>query len=207
MNPVIETILHRRAIRSYKPDPVPAELRDEILRAGCAAPFGGPEQPWRLLVIEKAGTKRQLLDAYKRGKDRLCGEGSKDEYRYWNEFVATAPLVIAVAFKPTSMEAQPPRTEETMAIGIASAACAIENMLIAAASLGLGACWTGPFLDASELETVLEIRPPWELLSLVPVGYTTASLRRDQAMTFGNMVRFVDAEPRASADEGLCHRP
>jgi nitroreductase len=209
MNPVIETIYHRRSIRSYTADPVPAELRDEILRAGCSAPHGGPEEPWRFLVIEKADIKQQLLDAYKRAKDRQFGGPSKVTDQYWNAFFAKAPLVIAVAFKPTSMDEHPPRTEVTISIGIASAACAIENMLLAAKSLGLGACWVGPFPDAKEeFEAILSLKPPWELLALVPIGYTAEDLNRDHVKTFGNMVRFMDAEPRTSEDDnGAHHRP
>ena len=203
MNPVIETIRHRRSIRSYKPDPVPAEVRDAILRAGCSAPFGGPHEPWRLLVIEKPDIKRRLLDALKRGIDRAYGGPPKNGY--WCTFFAEAPLLVAVAFKPTSMGEYPPRTEDS--IGIASAACAIENMLLAATSLGLGACWVGPLWEAKEdFEAVLGLEPPWEFLAFLSAGYTTESLRRGQAKTCGNMVRFMDAQPRASADEhGPCH--
>jgi len=52
-----------------------------------------------------------------------------------------------------------------------SAAAAIENLLLAAHSLGYGACWLRvPFMAKDELESLLEVRPPWELIALVPVG-------------------------------------
>ena len=186
-------------MRSYKPDAVPEDVRDAILRAGCAAPYGGPEQPWRLLVIEEQALRQALLEALKRGIDRCYGGPPANGY--WCTFFAEAPLVIAVAFKPTSMGDHPPRTEDS--IGIASAACAIENMLLAASSLGLGACWVGPLWESKDdFEAVLGLQQPWEFLAFVPVGYTDKGLKRERAKGFGDMVHFVDAQPKAGTDAG-----
>jgi nitroreductase len=128
-------ILHRRSVRSYKPEPIPEATPNMMLQAGCAAPHGGPEEPWRSLVIRSAETKEQLLDGLKWGIDRAYG-GPRD--RCWWTFFAEASVVIAVLVKPTSMGEYPGRVE--YGIGVASAACAIENMLLASAALGLGAC-------------------------------------------------------------------
>jgi len=189
MNPVIDTIIYRHSVRSYKPEPISAQVMDAILRAGCAAPHGGPEEPWRFLVMQDVDIKYRLVEALKRGIDRSYDGPPKDGY--WNAFLGDAPVVIAVAFKPTSMGEYPPRTEDC--IGIASAACAIENMLIAAASLRLGACWVGPPWEAKEdLEEILGLQPPWEILAFVCLGYTDENIRRDQAKPLGGMVRFLD---------------
>ena len=52
-----------------------------------------------------------------------------------------------------------------------SVAAAIEKLLLAAHPLGYGACWLRvPFMAKDELESLLEVRPPWELIALVPVG-------------------------------------
>ena len=197
VNRTLDTIIHRRSVRSYKPDPIPAGALDAILRAGCAAPHGVPREPWRLLVIQQDQIKQRLLDALKRGIDRACGGPPKNGY--WCMFFADAPVVIAVAFAPTSMGGHSPRTEDS--IGIASAACAIENMLLAAASLGLGACWVGPLWEAKEeFEAVLGLRRPWEFLAFVSVGYTDENPRREQPKGLGDMVQFMDAQPGAPAD-------
>ena len=197
MNEVLNVILQRRSVRSYKPDPIPSELLEAILRAGVAAPHGGPKEPWRFLVIQKDEFKEKLVEALKRGFDRACGGPPKDGY--WCTFFANAPVVIAVAFKPTSMGGHPQRTED--GIGIASSACAIENMLLAATSLGLGGCWVGPLWEAKEdFEAVLGLEPPWEFLAFVSLGYTREKVRRDRTKVFGDMVQFVDAQPAAPAE-------
>ena len=193
MNTVVDTIIHRRSVRSYKPDAIPYDMLDAILRAGCAAPHGGPKEPWRFLVIQKDELKQKLLEALKRGIDCACGGPPKDGY--WCAFFASAPVVIAVAFKPTSMGGHPQRTEDS--IGIASAACAIENMLLAATSLGLGACWVGPLWEAKEdFEGVLDLESPWEFLAFVSVGFSQEKVKRDCAKVLGDMVQFVDVQPR-----------
>ena len=48
---VIETICTRRSIRSYKPDPVPRKVLEEILDACRWAPSGGNAQPWHFAVL------------------------------------------------------------------------------------------------------------------------------------------------------------
>lgn len=54
---------------------------------------------------------------------------------------------------------------------------AIQNIQLAAHALGLGSCcMTGPLIAATELKTILDIRPPFELAALIPVG------RFDQAV-------------------------
>ena len=54
--------------------------------------------------------------------------------------------------------------------GIQSVAASIENLLLAAADLGLGACWmTGPLIAREGLELVLDIKNPNQLLALIPI--------------------------------------
>ena len=55
MNEVLETIRSRRSIRSYKSDPVPRELIEQVLEAGMYAPTGkGMQSPIILAVTDKA---------------------------------------------------------------------------------------------------------------------------------------------------------
>lgn len=99
--------------------------------------------------------------------------------------------MIAVAFKPTSMGEYPERVE--LEIGVASAACAVENILLASASLGLAASLFGPLSEAKEeFEAVLGIKPPWEFLAFVAIGKSTEDIRRKKTKALGNMVQFID---------------
>ena len=52
MNPVIEAIVKRRSVRSYKPDPVPRDAIEAIIDAGNWAPTGLNQQCWRFVVVD-----------------------------------------------------------------------------------------------------------------------------------------------------------
>ncbi|OIO38591.1 MAG: hypothetical protein AUJ75_02615 [Candidatus Omnitrophica bacterium CG1_02_49_10] len=106
---------------------------------------------------------------------------AKEEFgaysRYFT-FFSGAPVVIAVVAKPyDSTTARILKTYDgnvsySSSAGIQGVAAAIENMLLTAAALGLGACWmTGPLIAKDGLEKVLGIKAPNELAALIPLGY------------------------------------
>ena len=55
MKETLKTLVERRSCRSYKPDPVPAEIMDQILEAGTYAATGmGKQSPIMIAVTDKA---------------------------------------------------------------------------------------------------------------------------------------------------------
>ena len=55
--------------------------------------------------------------------------------------------------------------------GLQSVSAAIHNLLLEAHELGYGTCWmTGPLVAYRELEEILEMKGPWELVALIPLG-------------------------------------
>jgi len=149
---VLEAIKTRVSIRDYKPDPIPENLITEILEAGRRAPSGMNMQPWRFIVIRNpelrakigelsvaaavAVFKPRTTELEKRFGDipeekrAEVVRGMITGARF--KFVGEAPVLIAVAAD----------TSETEDYDL-SIAAAIENMLLAAHGLGLGACWVG----------------------------------------------------------------
>ena len=61
LKPLPQLLLDRRATRSFKPEPVPDEYLDAILRLGTQAPSGYNLQPWRFLVVREAENRRRLM--------------------------------------------------------------------------------------------------------------------------------------------------
>jgi nitroreductase len=149
---VLEAIKTRVSIRDYKPDPVPEHLIDEILEAGRRAPSGLNMQPWRFIVIRNPELRAKIGElavvaavalfkpktaelerrfiAIPEEKRAEVVRGLTTGARF--KFVGEAPVLIAVAAD----------TSETEDYDLSTAA-AIENMLLAAHGLGLGACWVG----------------------------------------------------------------
>lgn len=190
MNQTLDTILHRRSVRRFTREEVSPQELQAILEAGCAAPYGGFEPPVRLVVVRSRSVRERLAKAEKEGVDREWKDKPEEE-RYWNLFFARAPVLVAVLFKPTSVGGFDARFEER--IGLCSAACAIQNMLLAASSLGLGACIAGPMPEAKEaFEDILGAEPPWEFAALTALGRPAEPARKDQAPQKEQMIRFLD---------------
>ncbi len=144
----------------------------------------------RLLAVRNEALRRELAEAEKKGVD-LRWPGKPDADKYWNLFFAKAPVLVAVLFTPTSVGGFDAKSEER--IGLCSAACSVENMLLAAASLGLGACFVGPMPEAkAAFERILGVVSPWEFLGLVAVGRPAEPARKEQPAARENMVQFLD---------------
>lgn len=68
---VLEALATRRSVRAFRPDPVPREAVERILRAAAQAPSGSNIQPWRVIVLTGAARDRlcaALLAAHSRGE-------------------------------------------------------------------------------------------------------------------------------------------
>ncbi len=114
----IDAIMGRRSIRHYTDEPVAREQIDTLLRAAMAAPSAGNQQRWRFVVV----TDRERLD-------RLSGATP------YSGMLRGAPLAIAVCADTTE--------EKHAGYWVQDCSAAMENLLLAAHAIGLGACWLG----------------------------------------------------------------
>jgi nitroreductase len=125
----LQAIFKRRSVRSYKKDPVPERLLQEILNAGSCAPVAGTFQisvitnPDLLLEINDTAKKCMLSSDVPFMVKRASLPGYEPLYG--------APVLIVLSSPENSPNAA------------ANTSCAAENMLIAATSLGLGSCYLG----------------------------------------------------------------
>ena len=76
---LFHAIYRQRAIRQFKPDPVPDELVHKLIEAGTKAPSGGNRQPWKFLVIRDGELKRRIGEYYKRAYEAAYAIDSKPE--------------------------------------------------------------------------------------------------------------------------------
>ena len=87
LKPLSELLLHRRATRSFKPDPVPDAYLRAILALGTQAPSGYNLQPWRFVVVRDAENRQRLMRAaFNQSKVGeapvvLIALGMKDEWK------------------------------------------------------------------------------------------------------------------------------
>ncbi len=156
----LEHIQARRSVRKYTGGLVSDNDINAILEAGRWAPSGLNNQPWRFAVIKKEETKRGVAEATK-----------------YASIVLGADTLIAVFLDQSVMY---DRTKDVQAVG----AC-IQNMLLEAHALGLGACWLGQILaNRNKVEKLLGAPEVYELMAVVALGYpeTTSQVGRRKEM-------------------------
>lgn len=156
---LLEGILSRRSQRRFTAEKVERGVLIEIVRAGTRAPSGLNNQPWRFVLVTD-GTMRE----------RLAGMTK------YSRIIREAPACIAVFI---DREAMYHEVKDHQAMG----AC-IQNMLLAAHALGLGAVWLGEILrSAVEVRELLGLPGTVELMAVMAVGHPSEwrreSHRRD----------------------------
>jgi len=176
---LFEIIKTTRSMRRLKPDPVPNELIRKILEAGVCAPSGGNMQRWRFLVIRDQKVKETVGALYKRAWDEQvapryrAGEPAPGISRERFERMLAAAEYLAnhiheapVWIVPCLEGATPTRTSGS------SIYPAVQNMLLAARALGLGATLTTLYLQfEKEAEAALRLPPNVHSYALLPIGY------------------------------------
>ena len=140
---VIHAIETRQSIGRVKQDPVPKELIERILESAVHAPNHRITEPWRFHVFtgkgrgELARVRAEIarLQAEAEGEDEELAAGRISRER---KKAFRAPVVIAVICESG-------RDEVETLENYAACAAAVQNMLLTAHALGLGAMWrTGP---------------------------------------------------------------
>jgi nitroreductase len=151
---LLDGIYTRRSVRLYTDEPVKREDLMEIITAGTWAPSGLNNQPWRFAAVRDRRLRAEIAGLTK-----------------YHRIIEDAPVVIAVFVDRDAMYHE---VKDHQAMG----AC-IQNMLLAAHALGLGAVWLGEILkNAEKVRGILELPESLELMAVVAVGHPKG---RDQA--------------------------
>ena len=170
-NSVLEVIKERRSVRAYTDQQVSEEDLLAILEAGTYAPNGMHMESWHLTAIQNAEKLVELNDsvkgAFARSSDtRMHERGASHTYCFYYH----APTLIIVSNDPKYWWA-----------GM-DCACAIENMFLAARSLGIGSCWVnqlGMTCDDSQVKefiTSLGVPAGHKVYGCVILGYADSKI-------------------------------
>jgi len=175
---LLDAVKERRSIRKYQTKSVPKEMIEAVLDAAGSAPSAHNAQPWRFVVLVDPAAKRRLADAMERvwtadmAKDGVAAKS--EEVRLRVERLASAPALILACLCMDDMKVQPDVERQAVEhdLGLQSLAAAVENLLLAAHSLGLGACWfCAPAFCKDAVRETLHIPAEVEPQALVAVGY------------------------------------
>lgn len=176
-NQTLETIKRRHSIRMFTSQPVPDDYVKIILNAANMAPSAHNQQSWRFIIIE--GEKKRELVELINSKAAEFPKSSSVLLRMASRSIAGAPVVIAVANTGDLIEHgtklfQIDRNRAFdffRTMEIQSSAAAVQNLLLAATSLGLATVWLGIlFLIKDEVLELLG-EPKGEFMAVIPIGY------------------------------------
>ncbi|MBN3040197.1 MAG: nitroreductase family protein [Candidatus Omnitrophica bacterium] len=138
-----ETINKRRSVRSYSRKLIDKEEIKKIIDAGRLAPTARCEEPWEFVVV----TQRERLEALAAITDH-------------GKFMASASAGVFVLCKNTKYYLE-------------DGCAATENILLAAASLGIGSCWIAGDKKAyaDKILKILKAPQDYKLISIISLGY------------------------------------
>jgi len=150
---VFEAIRTRRSIREYKDKQVPWDNIVTIMEAGKYAPSAGNLQNWKFIVVKNDTTRQAIAKA--------CLQ---------QDWMETAPIFIVVVAEPEKAEryygTRGARLYTPQACG-----AVINNMLLTAHDLGLGACWIGAY-DEDEIFRILNLPEGKIAQGIITIGYS-----------------------------------
>ena len=163
-----DLVKNRRSIRKYKSQPVDKKDILKILDAANWAPSAMNWQPWEFIVVSGELLK-PLSDSFKAVVDKLTHKYGEqlfdDKFVKFAAHYGGAPVVVVALTKASS---EPNEKKASLE----STSAAMENLVLAAADLGLGTCWmTGPLQDENNLRRILDISSDKEIVAVTPLGY------------------------------------
>jgi nitroreductase len=198
---IFDIIRTTRTMRRLKPDPVPDDLIIKILDAGTRAPNGGNNQTWHFVVVKDVAIKKAVQVWYKKAFDEIISPRyassppppgvTKEKYarqhhavEYLTEHFHEAPVWIVACIRHG--DAKPDRMSG------ASIYPAVQNMLLAARALGLGASLTTRHMFyAEESDRALELPPGMLSYAIIPIGYPLGNFG---PVGRGNLAEFVSLD-------------
>lgn len=142
INPVVQALLSRKSIRRFTEQKIPENILGMILRTGYHAPSGHNMQTWRFTVLTKHEDIQRL-----KYQTRETAEREK-VYFYGFE---NPPVVILIS------------NDERNPCSCQDAACAAENIMLAAYSYGIGSVWLNPLVSLRNVEPVKTVLDDFEI--------------------------------------------
>lgn len=147
---VLEALFTRRSVRRYTGEPVSEEHLEILLKAGFSAPSAHNRQPWHFIVVRDKDTLEEIARQHPYAK-----------------MLPQAGCGIVVCGDTTK--------EDREGFIIEDCSAAIQNILLAAHGLGLGAVWCGlyPVKERADVVAgILNIPPHIIPVGLIAVGHT-----------------------------------
>jgi nitroreductase len=193
---VLRAIETLRSVRSFKPDPVPKEMLNRILRAASMAASGSNTQPWEFVVVQDTAVKARLKEPMlRKWLERMSGatgmsQRMKETYDEATEMLRNSEKVPVLIYCCLDLN-RIGRGEE---VRYGSIYPAVQNLMLAAHALGLGTCLTihgsTPTRGEPEVKQILGIPENIKIACLVYMGYPSHDYGRPKRKSIEDHVHF-----------------
>jgi nitroreductase len=198
MNETITTIAQRRSTRVFSSQPVSDEYLQLVLTAANQAPSAHNQQSWKFIVLR--GERKKGLANLITTKSAQFPKASAVLLRMAARTIMSAPAVIAIANTGELIHhgEQLFQLEPTLSLDffrtmeIQSSSAAVQNLLLAATSLGLSTVWLGIMylIKADVLEYLNE--PKGEFMAIIPIGSRDKDSQSPKKRPLDMIVRFEE---------------
>lgn len=172
---VYRVIAARRDMRHFRPEPLDEALLARLMHAAHLAPSVGFMQPWRFIRVRDQalrGRVHALVEAERAATAHALGERESEFMRLKVEGILECGELLAAALcEGRERHVFGRRTLPEM--DLASAACAIQNMWLAARVEGIGMGWVSLF-DPEALRTLLRMPAGSKPVALLCLGHVDA---------------------------------
>lgn len=179
INAVYRAISERRDMRHFLSDPLDEALLERLLGAAHLAPSVGFMQPWRFLRIRSSTLRRSihaLVETERVATARALGEREEEFMRLKVEGILECGELLVVALM-AGREAHVFGRRTLPEMDLASAACAIQNLWLAARAEGIGMGWVSMF-EPEALRELLRQPTGSRPIAILCLGYVPAFYAR-----------------------------
>jgi len=207
----LELVRTRRSVRRFAERPVSHEDIARLLEAARWAPSNHNRQPWRFLVLED---KKRIRDLASRVGEALglklkslppMASAYADDLAHYATLFAEAPVLLVALHKhPVSVSAVLLEGVPNAALVSGeplSVAMAVQNLLLAAHALGLGACvMTAPLLVPEAVAEAIPLPAGFDLTCFVAVGHPAESPEPPRRKNLEQVTEYIDDDDRSDDD-------
>lgn len=163
-----EAIQTRRSIPLVTEDPVPTDLIEKILESGTHAPNHYRTEPWRFFVLRGEGRVKlgEVFADVARSKEGVTEADNEIRISRSIKNPLRAPVIIAVGVEPGNARNVLIKEE------YAAVNSSVQNMLLTAHALGLGAIWrTGSVCYEDKVRDFFGLSKQGEVIAFIYIGY------------------------------------
>jgi nitroreductase len=208
----LEALLRaRRSVRRFQAEVPSRAILERVLSGAITAPSASNKQPWRFFVVLDREKIRAMADAVRIATARIAShipEESLAAFRAYGDYFTRfeeAPAVIVPIWRGLTVlshlvgqtgldEGDRGRVlAMEQSSGLIGTSLALENLLLMAHALGLGASgMTGPLLASDRLREILEVPESWGIVALVPIGFPAEDPKPTDRKELSKVVRWIE---------------